>query len=841
MENITKGDPLYESIKSTLQKTSDRISDLTETTILNAGEALKNIFSRLTLTENIKITAIGHSHLDLAWLWPIRETRRKIGRTLSTVIELMDRYSDYVYGISQPQLLQWVKEDFPVLFSKVKEKIKEGRIEVLGAMWVEPDTNLPSGESLIRQIIYGKKFWKEEFSIGVNNLWLPDVFGYSGSLPQILKQTGIKYFSTMKLSWNTINKFPYHSFYWRGIDGSSVLTHMLPEETYNSPADPGAVIKILDNYNEKNISNHALMAFGIGDGGGGPGAEHLERLTRVKDVADSVCVIQRKVSEFFTDWASESDIFPVWEGELYLEKHQGTYTTEAHSKWYNRKMEVNLRKMEFTSVLSMINPGSTNSFNYPSDMLEKLWKEVLLYQFHDILPGSSIKRVYDESWERYDSMLVEAKRYIEKVEKDLIISDGFIPIEICSGDDDEFAIAVFNYLSWDITKWIFLNNRWVKIIIPSMGYAVQTCGQDFKNENDFKWNDSSMENKIIRIKFAKDGSLLSVFDIENQREVLISGQRGNRIVIYNDSGDAWDFSAEYREGKAAQFTLLESSITRNGPELINHQVFKYEESVLKQDVVLAVDDRRIDFRTRISWSTPEKMIRTSFPVDVPGGIAMCEIQFGAIERPLSSDTSWDLAKDEISAHKWIDISNNNFGVALLNDSKYGHRVKDRVLDLSLLRSVPYPGPVKGFTDFGEHEFTYSLLPHKGNYSEGGVVQAAYELNFSPGIHYLEKNIHNYGRSFISTGDYSLIISTIKKAENSNDIIIRLYESAGKSITTWIESETFKSNYPSVIFPVKATLVNLLEEFQKPLQIKKCRIYLTVRPYEILSIRLSGIS
>ncbi len=320
MENISKKDPLYKSIKSTLQKTSDGISDLTEGTISRARKALKNILTQLTLTDKIKITAIGHSHLDLAWLWPVRETRRKIGRTLSTVIDLMNRYPDYVYGISQPQLLQWVKKDFPVLFSKVKEKIKEGRIEVLGAMWVEPDTNLPSGESLVRQIIYGKRFWKEEFSIEVDNLWLPDVFGYSGALPQILKQTGIKYFSTMKLSWNTINKFPFHSFKWKGIDGSSVLAHMLPEETYNSPANPGAVLKIVDNYCEKNISSHALMAFGIGDGGGGPGAEHLERLNRMKDIADPGCVIQRKVSKFFTDWASESDMFPVWEGELYLDR-----------------------------------------------------------------------------------------------------------------------------------------------------------------------------------------------------------------------------------------------------------------------------------------------------------------------------------------------------------------------------------------------------------------------------------------------------------------------------------------------------------------------------------------
>lgn len=625
LENISKDDPLYESIKNNLQKSSDKLSDLTGRTITRAGNSLKIIIKQLTLTGKLKITAIGHSHLDLAWLWPLRETRRKIGRTLSTVIELMDRYPDYVYGISQPQLLQWVKEDFPVLFSKVKEKIKEGRIEVLGAMWVEPDTNLPSGESLVRQIIYGKKFWREEFSLEVDNLWLPDVFGYSGSLPQILKQTGIKYFSTMKLSWNTVNKFPFHSFVWKGIDGSSVLAHMLPEETYNSPATPGAVLKIINNYSEKKISSHALLVYGIGDGGGGPGAEHLERLNRMKYTADPERVRQGKVSEFFTEWAGESDMFPVWEGELYLEKHQGTYTTEAQSKWYNRRMEENLREMELFSILEMISTERDNSLKYPVDNLEKIWKEVLLYQFHDILPGSSIKRVYDESWKRYCSMLDDTGRYIEKYAKDLIIAAGFISKETDSENNDDLTVLVFNSLSWDVTRWISLKNRWARITIPSIGYTVQTLTEDHMDAYDLEWNSSSMENKFIRIKFAKDGSLLSVFDIENQREVLALEQRGNCFAVYNDSGDAWDFPTDYRNEKSEQFILMKSTITRNDPELINHQVYRYADSILKQDVVITSNDRRIDFRTSISWVTPAKMVRTSFPVDIPEGKAMCEI------------------------------------------------------------------------------------------------------------------------------------------------------------------------------------------------------------------------
>ncbi|MCK5674049.1 MAG: hypothetical protein KAH95_11775, partial [Spirochaetales bacterium] len=349
-----------------------------------------------------------------------------------------------------------------------------------------------------------------------------------------------------------------------------------------------------------------LMAFGIGDGGGGPGSEHLERLKRMKYTADSAQVSQGKVSDFFTDWASESDKFPVWEGELYLEKHQGTYTTESLSKWYNRRMEENLRKMELFSTLAMIFAARDYSLKYPTDKLEELWKEVLLYQFHDILPGSSIKRVYDESWIRYSSMLEETDHYIEKTEKELIISEGFIPQEKNNNTNDDFSIMVFNYLSWEIKKWIFSNNIWALITVPSLGYAVQNISYNTVDECNLKWIDSSMENELISIKFAKDGSFLSVFDKENQREILMSGQRGNMLVVYNDFGDAWDFPSDYRKGRAKQFIHVESSIIRNGPELINHQVYKYNESILKQDVVLISNDRRIDFRTSISWLTPAK-------------------------------------------------------------------------------------------------------------------------------------------------------------------------------------------------------------------------------------------
>ncbi len=834
MTGIPEHDTEHKRIKAVLEEGVSALINFSEMALTRVIYILENFFSRESSPSDFSISAVGHSHLDLAWLWPIRETRRKIGRTLYTVLELMNRYPDYVYGISQPQLLTWVKEDYPNLFQSLKQKVVEGRIEVQGAMWVEADTNLPSGESLVRQIIYGKGFWMEEFGVDINNLWLPDVFGYSGALPQILKQSGVKYFSTMKLAWNTINKFPFHSFHWKGIDGSSVLTHMLPEETYNSPATPKSVLKIMNQYHEKEVSDHALMVFGIGDGGGGPGAEHLERLERINKTAVLVGVKQKRISDFFSVWASQAENFPTWKGELYLEKHQGTYTTEGLSKKYNRKMELNLREIEFLSVLSMTNSCRT----YPAGRLEELWKEVLLYQFHDILPGSSIKRVYDESWERLEILLKETGQYIQNTEMHLIKSFGYYSDGSDISSNEDSSIMAFNSLSWEITEWVSMNGRWMRITIPSMGYAVESFKQKVPTENEFQWDNSFMANGILRIEFSSDGSISSIFDVKNQYQVLVSGENGNKLAIYRDSGDAWDFPADYREGDIDCFILCESVISLNGPDLVNHQVYRYRESVLTQDVVLTANSRRIDFRSKLSWSSPGKMVRTSFPVDVPDGKAMCEIQFGAIERPIHNLSSWDEAKDEISAHSWIDISNGEVGAALLNDSKYGHRVKNGILDLCLLRSVPYPGPVKGYTDLGEQSFVYSLFPHSGDYGNGGVVQAAHELNSPPSFFKIQKVGKNSYRSFFSTGDSSLIISTVKKAENSDSIIIRLYESAGKSISTWLTADYLqaKSNTGGSI--VNAELVNLLEVPQQRLIVENCRINLKVKPYELISVKLS---
>ncbi|RPJ39346.1 MAG: alpha-mannosidase, partial [Chloroflexi bacterium] len=406
--------PRYHQVLTALNDATWRLAHGCTNVEAQAARArLAPVLARRGGDPMLNISAIGHAHMDLGWLWPIRETKRKGARTFATALENMERYPNYIFGASQPQLFQWMKEDYPELYERIKQKISEGRIEPQGAMWVEADTNLSGAEALVRQVLLGKRFFQKEFGAEINYLWLPDVFGYSAALPQILKKSGVDYFMTQKMSWNQVNIFPHHSFYWQGIDGSAVLAHMLPEETYNSPAGPRAVMKIEDNYKDKGVSEHALMLFGIGDGGGGPGEEHLERLERIQNLAGLSPVRQETAACFFEQWAKDAERsdgtarsfgtrgFPAWVGELYLERHSGTLTTEAKNKWYNRRMEQALRELEWTAIFA--------GGEYPSARLEAIWREVLLYQFHDILPGSSIKRVYDESLARYREMFEEVE------------------------------------------------------------------------------------------------------------------------------------------------------------------------------------------------------------------------------------------------------------------------------------------------------------------------------------------------------------------------------------------------------------------------------------------------
>ena len=362
-------------------------------------------------TPSLTVSGIGHAHIDLGWLWPIRETIRKGGRTFATAIAMMERYPDYVFGASQAQLYQWVKDYYPAVYDKVKKKIAEGRWEIQGGMWVEPDMNISGGEALVRQFIYGKRFWQQEFGKDTRMLWLPDVFGYNGALPQIMKKSEIDYFMTIKISWSKFNTFPHHTFWWEGIDGSRVLAHMPPEGTYNSAAAPRSIAAIEREYRDKYVSEQALLLYGIGDGGGGPGESHLENLSRMKNLEGLPPVIQEPAEVFFNRLELNGDNYKTWSGELYLEYHQGTLTTQARNKRFNRKLEYALRELEWLGVWAA---SVDKGYAYPTEALDAIWHEMLLFQFHDILPGSSITRVYTELLARYAVMMDQVAALIDR-------------------------------------------------------------------------------------------------------------------------------------------------------------------------------------------------------------------------------------------------------------------------------------------------------------------------------------------------------------------------------------------------------------------------------------------
>ncbi len=810
MEQVPNDEARYHRILSSLchamQELSPTINEM------EAKAAKKHLAPELAKTggtPSLKISAIGHAHIDLAWLWPIRETIRKGARTFATALYNMELYPDYVFGASQAQLYQWIKDHYPQLFERIKTRVAEGRWEIQGALWVEPDTNVPNGESLIRQILYGKHFFKREFGVEPRCCWLPDVFGYSGALPQILKGSGIKYFLTQKLSWNLFNTFPHHTFVWEGIDGSQVLAHMPPENTYNSAASPESIRNSERKFADKVVSDNCLLVFGIGNGGGGPGEDHLEALKREKNLAGLPPVNQEPSETFFDRIATDTDNYKVWKGELYMERHQGTYTTQGRNKQFNRCMEIALRELEMWSTFV--------DDKYPATELEKIWKEVLLYQFHDILPGSSIKRVYDESLKRYK--LLESKLSGLNSKTDAVFAQKI--------DSSEFSnpVVVKNSLSWERNEWLCIDGNWLKVTVPSIGYATFNLNEK-QNIPAVSVAQDKIENDILQVSFEADGRISSIFDKENNREVLAAP--GNLLSVFTDHGDAWDIEYDYRNKPPEYFELVDVSVINDGPRGVLFQNYKFGNSTLEQKVVLTAGSRRLDFETKIDWKEDHKMVRTMFPVNVFSQEVFCDIQFGQIKRTTHENTSWDMAQHEICAHKWVDLSQPDYGVALLNNCKYGHYVKDNILELNLLRSPDYPDPT---ADRAKHEFTYALLPHSGNYVDGYVARSAYELNM-PLI--FVKPISKSGElppicSFLSVDAENIVIETVKRAENNNDIIVRLYESQGANT---------KSKLKIWCAPKTVFLTDLVENNKYQLNFNGDFLELDFNPFQIITLRIT---
>ncbi len=824
-----------------------------------------NFYDKECGKEAVTASIIGHTHIDVAWLWTLAQTREKVVRSFSTVLQLMDEYPEYKFMSSQPQLYKYLKEDYPELYEKVKEKVADGRWEAEGGMWVEPDCNVTSGESLIRQLLFGTRFFNDEFGVRNRILWLPDVFGYSANLPQILKSSGIKYFMTTKISWNQFNKVPYDTFMWRGIDGTEVLTHFITTKdltqtlnphftTYNGFLYPEAVMGGWERYQQKDINKDILIAYGYGDGGGGPTKEMLENHRRMtKGIPGCPKTQIDTATNYFERLDGKSSKLPKWVGELYLEYHRGTYTSMARNKKYNRRCEMLYLDVETMSVMAK----SFGIIKYPQEELNQGWEVILRNQFHDILPGSSIKEVYDDSDKEYKYALNLGNRLLKNV-FDVMLENISV---------DKQSVVAFNTLSFkrnDIVAFelddSYVNEETGHITlldkngkpsacqiirednttkglfyakdIPAKGYTAYQLSNTMEAFKSTIYIDKQrLENKFFILKLDDKGTFISIYDKRNDREILKENGRGNRILAYEDKpmdNDNWDIDIYYKE-KAWELDLVEKiAIVENGPVRGVLEIHKkFLDSKWIQRIIIYNDIPRIDFDTYIDWKQSDILLKATFPIEINTDKATYEIQYGHVERPTHWNTSWDVARFEVVGHKWVDISEDGYGVSMLNDSKYGYDIKDGDMSITLITSGTYPNPD---ADKEEHRFRYSLYPHGENWRHGGTINMAYCFN-NPVYGKLTHN--NRGDmpsefSLASLDKDNVFIDVIKKSEDKEDIIIRLYEGHNRRTKVAL---TYHQEFSKVIE------CNMMEEELREVKSHSTSFEFEIKPFEIKTYKI----
>jgi len=752
--------------------------------------------AELNLDQLHRITAVGHAHIDTAWEWPLREAKRKVARSWSTQLALMDDHPDYVFAASQPAQYAWMKESYPDIFRRIKEKVAAGQWEPVGAMWVEADCNLPSGESLVRQLMHGKRFFMREFGYDTRILWLPDAFGYPGNLPQLMAAAGCDFFLTQKLSWNDTNKPEHHTFIWEGIDGTRVFTHFPPADTYNGDFSPEELERSIRNFKDSSSSNRSLYLFGFGDGGGGPTAEMIQ-------LAHRLGVELGRAADFFARASREASDLATVAGELYFELHRGTYTSQSRTKRLNRVAQSALREAE---LWSMAAAGA-----YPSTELEALWKKLLLNQFHDILPGSSIDWVYQEAERDLSDVAFGAARITARALKQ-VAGDGY-------------RVAVFNANSHRRREVIEFGHRLRLVEAPPCGWAVQE-ELSIRDEQRVRVSERGMENSMLRVRWDDRGVLTSVWDKQAQREVL-SGP-ANLLQLHDDNPkrwDAWDLDLEYLESVTDLTALVEHGIDEaGGLRGAVHFTREFGKSRFSQRMILDADSRVLRFECEVSWRESHKILKVAFPVAVSANLASYEVQFGHVERPTHRDTSKAKAMYEVCAQRWADLGDGNYGVALLNDCKHGYDIHGSVMRLSLLRAPTHPDPT---ADQGGHRFSYALLPHSGDFRRAGVIGAAEDLN-TPLRAVFTDLPDGSAESLIEVDTRQVVVETIKRAEDSAAAVVRLYEAWGKGCTARVRTTLPAS---------RAYLCDLLEHEVEAVPVRDGVVELSLTPFKILTLKL----
>ncbi|MFF8814704.1 alpha-mannosidase [Streptomyces pactum] len=778
-----------------------------------ARERLADVLAAPAHASAHRISAVGHSHIDSAWLWPLRETVRKVARTAANMTALLEEDPDFVFAMSQAQQFAWIKEHRPEVYARVKKAVADGRFVPVGGMWVESDTNMPGSEALARQFVHGKRFFLEEFGIETEEVWLPDSFGYSAALPQLVRLAGARWFLTQKISWSRTNTFPHHTFWWEGLDGTRVFTHFPPIDTYNAELSGRELAHAVRNFRDKGGATRSLAPTGWGDGGGGTTREMLARARRLADLEGSPRVVFEKPSAFFEKAREEYPDAPVWAGELYLELHRATLTSQARTKQGNRRSEHLLREAELWAATAAVRTG----FRYPYQELDRVWKTVLLLQFHDILPGSSIAWVHREAEERYAAVARELEQIIGAAQTAL------------AGDASAGSSVVFNAAPHERDG------------VPAGGAAPVASGTArlpavpvLTSAAPAADGGFRLDNGVLRVHVDDRGLPVSVYDIAAGREVVAPGRAAGLLQLHPDlpnRWDAWDVDHFYRN-TVTDLTGVERLELLDDTSVRVVRVFG--SSRVEQRITLPPGERRLEFDTEVEWRETEKFLKAAFPLDVHTDRVAAETQFGHLYRPTHTNTSWDAAKFEACAHRFVHLAEPGWGVALVNDSTYGYDVSRAVrpgpggtsggttteVRLSLLRAPRFPDPG---TDQGVHRFRYALVPGAGT---ADAVREGYRINLPPRRVPGDRAV----APLVSVSGDAVVVSAVKLADDgSGDVVVRLYESLGGRARARLTAG----------FPVASVAVcDLLERPVETAGHTGREVPLDLRPFEIVTLRLA---
>jgi alpha-mannosidase len=758
------------------------------------------------------LSAVGHAHIDSAWLWPLRETVRKVARTTANMTALLEDEPDFVYTMSQAQQFAWIKEHRPEIYAKVKAAVTEGRFVPAGGMWVESDTNMPGSEAMARQFVHGKRFFLDEFGIENDEAWLPDTFGFAAGLPQIIKAAGSKWLLTQKISWSQINKFPHHTFTWEGIDGTRIFTHFPPVDTYNCSMKGSEIAHAARNFKDKGRASLSLAPTGWGDGGGGTTREMIAKAARLRDLEGSATVRWETPAEFFTKAQAEYPEPPVWVGELYLELHRATLTSQARTKQGNRASENLLYQAELWAATAAVRTAAV----YPYEQLDRIWKTVLLHQFHDILPGSSIAWVHREAEVTYAAVAAELEAIIDGAQRAL------------AGDAASGRTVTFNAAPH------------TRADIPAGGGRRSTAAGDHADSVITARSGGGLilDNGLLRVEIDGRGLVVSVVDLAAGRETVAPGQAANLLQVHPDfpnMWDAWDVDAFYRNVVTDLTEADEVTVVDDGPAAGSVRVVRsFGSSRVAQLLTLAPGAKRLDIDTEVDWHETEKFLKAAFPLDIHAGQYAAETQFGHLHRPTHTNTSWEAAKFEACNHRFVHLEEPGWGVALVTASTYGHDVTRTVRDgdhgttttvrVSLLRAPRFPDPR---TDQGLHRFHHALVPGA---SIGDAVREGYAINLA------ERRVPGDAdvTPLVTADNEAIVITAVKLADDrSGDLIVRAYESHGGRAAVRLAAG----------FPLAAAVAcDLLERplaDAAPVPVRHDGVDLAFRPFELLTLRLSA--